>query len=149
MLCRTILSTVPCVGCKGVYKLTVARRDSNSCIAVACHLNGSACVWDLRARKRLHKIKLHSYLAYYCTVIGPKMVTSSSDGTAAVSNWQSGDVLWKARLGDGDWYTIKGAKPPPRGEPLGTSVCAQSELKEGFAVATSDGMLHIFDLGSE
>lgn len=76
------------------------------------------------------------------------MATSSEDGTTTVSNWQSGQVLWTKKLGEAAWWNIKGAKPLPKGEGLGNTVCAQSELEGGFVVATSDGMVHIFDLES-
>jgi WD40 repeat protein len=137
---RTIICSLPGSDGKGIYILKSIQCDTDNCIVAAFHDDGSMCIWDVRARKHLHTIKPHDELAHCCNVVGLKMMTSSSDGTCALSNWESGQIVWKKKLGEPEiWVDRKW---------VGNAVYAQTEWEGKVAAATKDGMLRVFDLES-
>jgi hypothetical protein len=100
-------------------------------------------MWDLRARKRMYTIKPHNELSRQCSVVGSKMATSSTDGTLAVSNWQSGQLVWKKKLGEADACAtgVGGAN----GTRTRSSVFAQAKWDGKVAAATDDGIVRVFE----
>jgi outer membrane protein assembly factor BamB len=137
---RTVIDTLDCPDKKGIYILQSLYRNADECIIAAFHFDGSMCIWDIRERKHLRTIKLHDEIAHLCTVVGSKVVTSSPDGTFQVSNWQTGQMAWKKKLGE----------PEGRfhGKQVGNAVFAQAVWEGKIVAGTKDGRLWVFDLES-
>lgn len=120
--------------------------DVDKCFIAAFHSDGSICIWDIRGRKHLNTIKPHDEIAPRCSVFGSQIITSSIDGTTAVSSWYSGEILWKKKLGEAEVW-VEGSKGE-RGKWTGNAVYAQVEWEGKLAVATRNGTVHVFDLES-
>jgi len=83
-------------------------------------------------------MSLHSEIAHSCTVFGSKMATSSPDGTFAVSNWETGSILWKKTLGDAEIY--KGV-----GLVSGNAIFSQVYWQNRVLAARKDGRVLVFE----
>lgn len=101
--------------------------------------DGSLYAWDICTTQRLWTMKTHDEFLWHCVISGAdKVITSSSDGTFAVSNLQIGNIEWKKRLGapmrivDRKW--------------AGGFGTAFAVWDEKIAVGTNDGRMVIFEL---
>ena len=118
--------------------LTPAQNDANGCIVVAIHFDGSICVLDVRKKQHLWTMKVHEEIADTCAVAGARITTSSSDGTFAVSNWKTGQIEWKKKIGQ--------PRRAVNGKVVGGYALAQEVWEEKVAAGTKDGRLLILDL---
>jgi outer membrane protein assembly factor BamB len=97
-------------------------------------------IWDIRARKHLRTVKLHDDIAHFSTVVGSQIVTSSPDGTLAVTDWQTGQRVWRKTLGE--------AQARVNGRWVGNAVFALAVWEGKVVAGTRDGRLWVFDLAS-
>lgn len=128
-----------CPDPKPIFLLTPLHVTKDDCVVAAIHLDGSLCVWDVRKRAHLYTTKLHSDVAFFRTVVGKTLVTSSPDGTMVASNWETGAVLWKKTFGEP-------YNPRRKGKPHGVAAYAQAACDGKIAAGTTDGRLFVFDL---
>ena len=100
------------------------------------------CVWDIRARTHLRTVKLHDDVVHVSTVVGPRIITSSPDGTVAVTDWRTGQKLWKKTLSEAE------ARTHGPGPWVGNTVFAHAVWGGQVVVGTGDGRLWVFDIAS-
>jgi len=126
---RTVFQTLPCPSGRNIFILKALQQDTETRIVAAFHFDGSASIFDVRAKQCLRTMKLHDEIVHSWTVFGRfKRPTSSPGSIFGVFDWQAGRTLWKKKLGE-----------------AGNS----EAVWEGKAVpGTKDGRLLIFDLNS-
>ncbi|CAK7204770.1 hypothetical protein SEUCBS139899_007530 [Sporothrix eucalyptigena] len=136
---QAVACTLSCPEPKPIFLLTPLHVTKDDCVIAAIHLDGSLCVWDVRTRAHLYTAKPHSDVAFFRTVVGKTLVTSSPDGTLVASNWETGAVLWKKTFGEP-------YNPRRKGKPHGVAAYAQAAFDGKIAAGTTDGRLFVFDL---
>ncbi|KJR90056.1 uncharacterized protein SPSK_06327 [Sporothrix schenckii 1099-18] len=136
---QVVACTLSCPDPKPIFLLTPLHLTKDDCVVAAIHFDGSLCVWDVRTRAHLYTAKLHSDVAFFRTVVGKTLVTSSADWTRVVSNWETGAVLWKRTFGEP-------YNPRRKGKLLGIAAYAQTACNGKIVAGTTDRRLFVFDL---
>ncbi|CAK7230914.1 hypothetical protein SCUCBS95973_007733 [Sporothrix curviconia] len=126
-----LLQETPFVHSAGYVTRPILDGDT----AILCSPNGVTLT--------VYSIPQHD-VAFFRTVLGKTLVTSSPDGTMVTSNWETGAVLWKKTLGEP--YNPSRRKEKPTGVAAFALAAYGNNDNNRIAAGGTDGRLFVFDL---